>query len=459
MKWFSGSKDSNEELKQALEAMDLTYRLRETPATQPLNQFLSGVQRQVGRGIAAAVDIAAHSPELVRIAADTERNGSVLVDSSSLIASASEQVSVTLQRELAPRAFEVAGLSSAVAGAIRDCGEESRRVAEQVEAINRSEHDLTAAVQRLEGQVAEIGQVIDAIANISKQINLLALNAAIEAARAGAQGRGFAVVADEVRKLAHHTTEATERVYEIVDNFRDEVSHLGSASAVLSDVVASGRTGMTRMEESIGTVSQSIYQLDEKMTVIAASTEQIGAAVQSVNNDVQRIAAVAGELLGNAAQVRRHGEAVRADGDKLLEALGGFRIDLHREALAAVEQLAARAELGGSVAVAEALLEQTLTRDPRFELLYLVGADGRQISENIAASDVVQSRKGSARGADWSRRPWFRSVADSLCGYISPVYRSSATDAFCFTVSVPILDASGRLQRVLGADVRLSALL
>lgn len=459
VKWFARDKESNGELRQALDAMDLTFRMRDTPAAQPINDFLTAVQRQVGRGIAAAVDIAAHSPQLVQIAADTERGGSVLVDSSALIASASEQVSVTLQRELAPRAFEVAGLSSAVAGAIRDCGEESRRVAEQVEAINRSEHDMTAAVQRLEGQLAEIGHVIDAIANISRQINLLALNAAIEAARAGPQGRGFAVVADEVRKLAHHTTEATERVYGIVDDFRGEVAQLGNASAVLSDVVASGRSGMARMEESIGTVSQSIYQLDEKMTVIAASTEQIGVAVQSVNSDVQRIATVAGELLGNAAQVRRHGEAVRADGDKLLEALGGFRIGLHGEALAAVEQLAARAELAGAVAGAEALLQQTLARDERFELLYLVGADGRQVSENIAAKDVVQSRRGSARGADWSRRPWFRSAADRLCGYISPVYRSSATDAFCFTVSVPILDAAGRLQRVLGADVRLSALL
>jgi hypothetical protein len=303
--------------------------------------------------------------------------------------------------------------------------------------------------------IAERTSIVEEIAH---QTNLLALNAAIEAARAGQHGRGFAVVADEVRKLAHHTTAATDRVYGIVDDFRGEVAQLGIASGVLSEVVATGRAGMTRMEDSIGTVAQAIHQLDEKMTVIAAGTEQIGVAVGSVNNDVQRIAKVAGELLGNAAQVRRHGEAVRSDGDKLLEALGGFRIDLHGAALAAVEHLAARAELAGGVARAEQILAQALAADRRFELLYLVGADGRQLSENIAAADIVQSG-GSKRGADWSRRPWFRSVADSGAGYVSPVYRSSATDAFCFTVSVPILDSGGRLQRVLGADVRLSALL
>ncbi len=458
MKWFTREKKSAQEFRQALDVMDLTFRLTDSVESSPINNFLTTIQRQIGRGIGAAVDIAAHAPQLVQIAVDTERGGAVLVDSSALIASASEQVSVTLQRELAPRAVEVASLSGAVAGAIRACEQESRAVGRQVEAINQSEHELTGAVRRLESQLAEIGHVIDVIANISGQINLLALNAAIEAARAGPQGRGFAVVADEVRKLAHHTTAATDRVYGIVDDFRGEVTQLGVASGVLSDVVATGRAGMARMEDSIGTVSQAIHQLDEKMTVIAAGTEQIGVAVSSVNNDVQRIAAVAGELLGNAAQVRRHGEAVRSDGDKLLEALGGFRIDLHAAALAAVERLAARAELTGAVARAEQVLAQALASDPRFELLYLVGADGRQVSENIAAADIVQRGARSKRGADWSQRPWFRSAADNRSGYVSPVYRSSATDAFCFTVSVPIFDGE-RLLRVLGADVRLSALL
>jgi methyl-accepting chemotaxis protein len=463
VKWFglmrTREQEATQDFRQALDAMNLTFRLRDTPSAAPLNKFLTTVQRQIGRAVAAAVDIAAHAPQLVQIAADTERGGAVLVDSSALIASASEQVSVTLQRELAPRVNEVADLSGAVATAIRQCEQESKAVVHQVEAINSSEQELTAAIQRLEGQLTEVGQVIDVIANISQQINLLALNAAIEAARAGSQGRGFAVVADEVRKLAHHTTTATDRVYGIVDDFRGEVVQLGLASNVLSGVVATGRAGMARMEQSIETVSRAIYQLDEKMNVIAAGTEQIGAAVGAVNNDVQRIAAVAGELLGNAAQVRKHGDAVRADGDKLLEALGGFRIGLHNDALTAVEHLALRGELGGGVARAEQALRQTLTRDARFELLYLVGADGRQISENIAAADIVQTQQNSRRGIDWSARPWFRSVADNLRSYVSPVYRSSATDAFCFTVSVPIFDAQRRLVRVLGADVRLSALL
>ena len=180
--------------------------------------------------------------------------------------------------------------------------------------------------------------------------------------------------------------------------------------------------------------------------------------MRSINGDVQQIAQVAGDLLGKAGQVLRHSQAVREDGDRLLQGLGDFRLELHRAVQRSVEQLAGDARLAGEVAGAERLLADTLRRDARFELFYLVDASGVQLSENIFAADVPHQDAPSCRGRDWSQRPWFRSVAADRCSHITPVYRSSATDDFCFTVSVPILGGDGRLLRVLGADVRLSVL-
>ena len=113
----------------------------------------------------------------------------------------------------------------------------------------------------------------------------------------------------------------------------------------------------------------------------------------------------------------------------------------------------------GDIALAERALRETLQRDARFELFYLVDSSGIQLSENIFAADLPRSETASCKGRNWQQRPWFRAVADTLSSHITQVYRSSATDDFCFTVSVPILDARGQLTRVLGADVRLSALL
>ncbi|MNG05412.1 EAL-domain associated signaling protein domain protein [compost metagenome] len=154
----------------------------------------------------------------------------------------------------------------------------------------------------------------------------------------------------------------------------------------------------------------------------------------------------------------RHSQAVREDGDRLLQGLGDFRLELHRVMQSSVEQLATHAQLCGDVPAAERLLSDTLRRDARFELFYLVDSNGVQLSENLFASDVPHQTAASCRGRNWSQRPWFRAVVDDLRSHITPVYRSSATDDFCFTVSVPILDPAGRLQRVLGADIRLSVL-
>ncbi|MDB6062252.1 MAG: methyl-accepting chemotaxis sensory transducer [Verrucomicrobiaceae bacterium] len=463
MAWFNKIKTRSSaedvQFRKALNEMNLTFRLSEQRNLNHFNVFLTSLQTRVNGSVAAAVAIAAHAPQLVQIAADTERGGAELAETSALIASASEEVTTTLEAELIPRAAQVAQLSNEVAAAIRHCEAEGKAVLQQVEAINESEGELTNAIRRLENQLEDVVEVIGVIANISKQINLLALNAAIEAARAGNQGRGFAVVADEVRKLAHHTTDATDRVYGIVEGFRGDVAHLSSASEVLSRVVAAGRDGIGRMGEELHGVSQSMNQLDERVDVIASSTEQIGVAVRSVNNDVHRVAQVATDLLSKSVRVRKHGEAVRADGDSLLEALGGFRLNLHNDAQQALERLAAQKELAGSTEHAEVAMQRALGADARFELLYLVGSDGRQVSENIAAVDVQQAQSGSRRGMNWSQRPWFRNVIETSASYVSPVYRSAATDAFCFTVSAPVFGPNGQLLRVLGADVRLSALL
>jgi methyl-accepting chemotaxis protein len=460
---FSGARaradSSDSQFRQALREMNLTFRLPERRDPQQINEFLTSLQTRISKSVAAAVAIAAHAPQLVQIAADTERGGAELAETSALIASASEEVTTTLEAELVPRAAQVAQLSNQVAKAIRHCEAEGKSVLQQVEAINDSEGELTGAIRRLENQLEDVIEVIGVIANISKQINLLALNAAIEAARAGNQGRGFAVVADEVRKLAHHTTDATDRVYGIVDSFRGDVAHLSESSAGLSRVVAAGRAGIGRMGEELASVSEAMTQLDQRVDVIASGTEQIGVAVRSVNNDVHRVAHVANELLTKSVQVREHGEAVRAGGDSLLEGLGEFRLELHNEAQRALEKIAANVDMTGSVERAEQTMRRALAQDSRFELLYLVGSDGHQVSENIAATDVHQAHTGSRRGVNWSQRPWFRQVVDSRSSYISPVYRSAATDAFCFTVSAPVFGPNGQLLRVLGADVRLSALL
>jgi methyl-accepting chemotaxis protein len=440
--------------------LDLTTRLSDNYRWMTrLNDFSSGLHQRIRTTLGAAVGIASHAPQLARIAAANQQSGQTLAQTSELIASASEQVTTTLDKELVPGAAEVATLAAQVTSTLHGCQLSGQAVLQQVDVIGASEQQLERVIQQLTGQLEEVSKVIGVIASISQQTNLLALNAAIEAARAGEHGRGFAVVAEEVRRLAGHTTDATTQVSGIIERFRSGMQQLTEAGSHMHRAVADGRVGMLDVDNGLARTREAMDRLDNRVGQIAEGTQQIGLAVRSINGDVQNIAQVASELLGKASAVLLHSQAVREDGDRLLAGLGDFRLEIHHAVQRSVEQLVLQSSMTGDIALAERALRETLQRDARFELFYLVDSSGIQVSENIFAADLQHSETASCKGRNWQQRPWFRAVADTLSSHITQVYRSSATDDFCFTVSVPILDARGQLTRVLGADVRLSALL
>ena len=99
------------------------------------------------------------------------------------------------------------------------------------------------------------------IVNIANKTNLLSLNASIEAARAGEQGRGFAVVAEEIRNLSASIKMLLEK-----DNQR--------AEETIPKVDAS--------VDSIKKLIESINHMNDRVSTIAANSQEIAAQTASV---------------------------------------------------------------------------------------------------------------------------------------------------------------------------------
>ncbi|HYE01181.1 MAG TPA: methyl-accepting chemotaxis protein [Alphaproteobacteria bacterium] len=197
---------------------------------------------------------------------------------------------------------------STVAAAAEELSASIREISRQVSLSTRiagqAVHDAertNATVISLATAAEKITEVVGLIQAIAAQTNLLALNATIEAARAGEAGKGFAVVANEVKSLANQTAKATEDI-----------------SSQISAIQAATREAVT----AIGGIGQTIGQVNEIATAIAAAVEEQGAATEEISRSVQDAARSTGKLSANIGTVSRVAGETGRSAELVLNAAG-----------------------------------------------------------------------------------------------------------------------------------------
>jgi methyl-accepting chemotaxis protein len=372
-----------------------------------VNKLLIRLKSTIGSIASTSVNLSSMAPELGRTAQTLAESGKEQELSANQIAQAG--------RELEELVEEVTGST-----------EKARRYSQEVALLTQKLHEGSSG----------IGSVMKLIAGVATQTRLLSLNAAVEAARAGEHGLGFAVVAGEVQRLADETMQATGKVGEILEGVTQCVE--GLVKAVGDGASSTGLEGiMERIADQSGRQREMVRQVADGIGAVAAgSTQQAASAA-----DLSRLA---GDL--------------RQTTDALLLAVGVFRLDAHRRAGDIVRSCLQSPQVQ---AMKRAGLEQFMLdlvrRYDFFELAYVTDARGRQITANIARPGTPGAGE-HAMGRDWSARPWFTGAMQGAEVYTSDIYRSVATDSFCFTISGRIQDQAGRPLGVFAADVHFGGL-
>ena len=184
---------------------------------------------------------------------------------------------------------------------------EGAQLAKETLAVARRSHESVQGVADTMGTIAEssrrIGDIIQVIEGVAFQTNILALNAAVEAARAGEAGRGFAVVASEVRSLAQRTTGAAKEIRQLIEESRNRVDEGNARVTEARARVDESMNAVERVasmldnirvattEQQVGTtqVADALSQLDGITQQNAAMVEELAAASQSLNSQVDTV--------------------------------------------------------------------------------------------------------------------------------------------------------------------------
>ncbi len=304
-----------------------------------MDEFLQTIENMVGQINEAGCMVNQASGDLALNATHLFSHSKKLTEQTQAVVIAGEELSVNMNAISVSMNQAGQNLSMVSAGA----EEMSITINEISQGTNRAKQNSLSATNEI--QVAhrnvtnlnqasnEIKGIIDTINAIAEQTKLLALNATIEASRAGDMGRGFSVVAGEVKALARQVVEAAEDIRQKIDT----MSHVSKVAA-----------------EQIGTVRQIVGEVDEVITVIAASIEEQSITTRSMAENIlqvdcgvkeagENMAAIADvstriasdlmivnqkveEVRGNADEVHVYSQDLKQTGCTLADLVGTFKV-------------------------------------------------------------------------------------------------------------------------------------
>jgi len=256
---------------------------------------VSGVKKQIESVVGSIEETTA---SLEEISASSAKLASSSNEVSSLADTSLDRVNQILSSmdELSVNITHVAEMTDSVASITQKTDELSTKgsmLAQQAEqgmqSITTSIEESNQTMNKMSGQMEQIGQIVKLISDIADQTNLLALNAAIEAARAGDAGRGFSVVADEVKSLAIESQHSAEKITEMITTLQRQSIDASTAMTRSSKDVISGNQAVNETLDLFSEIVTCVNQISEHVSTVATAAQEQAAAVQEITTSVHQL--------------------------------------------------------------------------------------------------------------------------------------------------------------------------
>ena len=417
-----------------------------------LNHTMTNIMKSV-------VTLASLGPDLFRISGDFKNKARLQSEKANEIAGADLRISQGIKK-ISGRTQDVTQAFSGIEKEVTHALNKGDLSMAGFSDIQKQVSVLVDAIQVLKENSDSISSIIDVINNISDETNILSLNARIEAARSRGDGRGFKVIAEEVGNLAQQSKSATQDIQDRLNILQEKIARTVDAAGQVAQNVTGCEQQINEANVALNNVCSRFGALSGSIAEINEAAERQTEDVRQVSANVVEIKAALADQVKDADTIFGIAEQVNTVCDEMVLSTGVFHLAGHQKAGQAVEEASKEAAIRvDSKKDRDEALGLLLDRMPFAELAYVTDAAGKQVSANIYAQ-ALADQEGLEEGYEknWKEKMWFTIPATTGGTFISEVYRSSATKAFCFTVSVPLKE-DNRFAGVLGIDINVKDML
>lgn len=286
-------------------ADELNYKIKESvQASDKLQDYLELLRVNNKTVHSTASDVASSAEEL---AASSEEVNALMEN----VTSNADQIAGIILKNY-NNSVEAVNRSRNVENLTNDGAIIIEETVTKMKSITDSFEDIDKNIKNLTNLSIQIEDFANSITTISEQTNLLSLNAAIEAARAGEHGKGFAVVADEIRKLAEESSNATQKINQLVSEI-----HLG-----INNSIAAAERGNTNIAEGVqlaGKSGESLKQINKAITNAIDVFENIETTSQETHKGVEMVITSCRETLCAMEEISRSSQNLAEAGVTLEE--------------------------------------------------------------------------------------------------------------------------------------------